>query len=34
MKINQAEMETLMCRVRNPPCTAREPPRVGALYKW
>ena len=24
----------VMCRVRNPACTARERPRVGALYKW
>ena len=24
----------VMCLVRNPACTARERPRVGALYKW
>ena len=24
----------VMCRVRNPAYTARERPRVGALYKW
>ena len=24
----------VMCRVRNPVCTARERPGVGALYKW
>ena len=24
----------VICRVRNPACTARERPRVGALYKW
>ena len=24
----------VMCRVRNPACTTRERPGVGALYKW